>query len=106
MVPSILVLRKQFSKGHPVVKIEELGDAESISRNKRFLRETVQRLIRRGIEPEEDCWNGGSGATRRRFTRPRRLWNANALGNESSAKQTEAVDCDASIPVEMPTSGY
>jgi predicted DNA-binding transcriptional regulator len=30
-------------------------------RNKRFLRETVQRLIRRGIVPQEDGWNGWLG---------------------------------------------
>jgi type IV secretory pathway VirD2 relaxase len=52
---------KQFPQGHPVLKIEELGDSESILRNKRFLRETVQRLIRRGIPPQEDGWNGWLG---------------------------------------------
>jgi hypothetical protein len=38
-----------------------LGDSESILRNKRYLRETVQRLIRRGIIPQEDGWNGWLG---------------------------------------------
>jgi hypothetical protein len=50
---SFVRLRKQFSEGHPVLKIEELGDSESILRNKWFLRETVQRLSRRGIAPQE-----------------------------------------------------
>ena len=45
---SFVRLRKRFSECHPVLKIEELGDSESILRNKRFLRETVQRLIGRG----------------------------------------------------------
>src|SRR5260370_31414262 len=50
---SFVRLRKLFSEGHPVLKIEELGDSESILRNKRYLRETVHRLIRRGIVPQE-----------------------------------------------------
>jgi hypothetical protein len=58
---SFVRLRKQFSEGHPALKIEGLGDAESILRNKRFLRETVQRLIRRGIAPPKVGWNGWLG---------------------------------------------
>ena len=44
-----------------MLKIDELGDSEAILRNKRYLRETVQRLIRRGIVPQEDGWNGWLG---------------------------------------------
>ena len=33
----------------------------TILRNKRYLRETAQRLIRRGIIPQEDGWNGWLG---------------------------------------------
>ena len=54
-------LRKLFSEGHPVLEIDELGDSESILRNKRHLREAVQRLIRRGIVPQEDGWSGWLG---------------------------------------------
>jgi hypothetical protein len=43
------------------LKIEELGDLESILRNRGYLHETVQRLIRRGIVPKEDGWNGWLG---------------------------------------------
>ena len=44
-----------------MLKIDELGDSESILRNKGYLRETAQRLIRRGIVPQEDGWNGWLG---------------------------------------------
>ena len=54
-------LRKVFAEGHPVLEIDELGDSESILRNKGYLRETVQRLVRRGIVPQEDGWNGWLG---------------------------------------------
>jgi hypothetical protein len=54
-------LRKLFSDGHPVLKIDELGDSESILRNKGYLRETAQRLIGRGIVLQEDGWNGWLG---------------------------------------------
>ena len=58
---SFIRLRKLFSERRPVLEIDELGDSESILRNKRYLRETVQRLIRRGIVPQEDGWNGWLG---------------------------------------------
>jgi len=58
---SFIRLRKLFSEGRPVLEIDELGDSESILRSKRYLREAVQRLIRRGIVPQEDGWNGWLG---------------------------------------------
>jgi hypothetical protein len=58
---SFIRLRKLFSEGHPLLEIDALGDSESILRNKRYLQETVQRLIRRGIVPQEDGWNGWLG---------------------------------------------
>jgi hypothetical protein len=58
---SFIRLRKSFSEGRPLLEIDELGDSESILRNRRYLRETVQRLIRRGIVPQEDGWNGWLG---------------------------------------------
>ena len=58
---SFVRLRKLFAEGHPVLKVDELGDSESILRNKGYLRETAQRLIRRGIVPQEDGWNGWLG---------------------------------------------
>ena len=54
-------LRKLSSDGRPVLQIDELGDAESILRNKLHLRESAQRLIRRGIIPKDDGWDGWLG---------------------------------------------
>jgi hypothetical protein len=54
-------LRKLFSDGRPALQIHELGDAESILRNKLHFRETAQRLIRRGIVPQDDGWDGWLG---------------------------------------------
>jgi hypothetical protein len=54
-------LRKVYSEGHPLINIDELGDSESILRNKAYLRETAQQLIRRGMVPQEEGWNGWLG---------------------------------------------
>jgi hypothetical protein len=58
---SFVRLRKLFTDGRPALQIHELGDAESILRNKLHLRETAQRLIRRGIVPQDDGWDGWLG---------------------------------------------
>ena len=58
---SFVRLRKLSTDGRPALEIDELGDAESILRNKLHLRETAQRLIRRGIVPQDDGWDGWLG---------------------------------------------
>jgi type IV secretory pathway VirD2 relaxase len=58
---SLVRLRNLFTEGRPVLEIDELGDAESILRNKLHLREAAQRLIRRGIIPKDDAWDGWLG---------------------------------------------
>jgi hypothetical protein len=58
---SFVRLRKVFTDGHPAVEIDEMGDSEAILLNKGHLREIAQRLIRRGIIPQEDGWNGWLG---------------------------------------------
>jgi type IV secretory pathway VirD2 relaxase/predicted DNA-binding transcriptional regulator len=58
---SFVRLRKLFTDGHPALEIDDVGDSEAILRNERHLRDTVQRLIRRGIVPREDGWNGWLG---------------------------------------------
>jgi type IV secretory pathway VirD2 relaxase len=58
---SFVRLRKVYSEGHPLINIDELGDSESILRNKAYLRETAQQLIRRGMVPQEEGWNGWLG---------------------------------------------
>ena len=55
-------LSRQFVDGHPSLEINELGDSESILRNKAHLEETAQKLIRRGVVPQEDGWNGWLGS--------------------------------------------
>lgn len=54
-------LRKLFSEGHPLLEIEEMENSEAILRNRRHLQETAQRLVRRGIIPQEDGWSGWLG---------------------------------------------
>ena len=58
---SFVRLRKLFTDGRPAVEIDDMGDSEAILRNKGHLRETAQRLIRRGIIPQEEGWNGWLG---------------------------------------------
>lgn len=65
---SFVRLRKLFSEGHPVINIDELGHSESILRNKAYLRETAQRLIRRGMVPQEEGWNGWLGRYQKALT--------------------------------------
>ena len=65
---SFVRLRKVFSEGHPLINIDELGDSESILRNKVYLRETAQRFIRRGLVPQEDGWNGWLGRYQKALT--------------------------------------
>jgi type IV secretory pathway VirD2 relaxase len=58
---SFVRLQNQFSDGDAALEIEELGDSESILRDRRYLRDKAQRLIRRGIMPQEDGWGGWLG---------------------------------------------
>jgi type IV secretory pathway VirD2 relaxase len=58
---SFIRLRKLFTEGRPALEIDDMGDSEAILSNKRHLRETAQRLIRRGILPKEDDWKGWLG---------------------------------------------
>jgi type IV secretory pathway VirD2 relaxase len=58
---SFVRLRKSVSDGHPTLKVDDLGDSESILRNKGYLREAAQRLVRRGIVAQEDGWKGWLG---------------------------------------------
>ena len=79
---SFIRLRKLFSERRPLLEIDELGDSESILRNKRYLRETVQRLIRRGIVPQEDGWNGWLG-------RYQKMLSAESIAQNRVTTETE-----------------
>jgi len=54
-------LRKSAAESRPALEMDDMGDAEAILRNKRQLREMGQRLIRRGIIPQDDGWDGWLG---------------------------------------------
>ena len=58
---SFIRLRKLNIEGRPAMEIDDMGDSEAILRNKRYLGETAQRLIRRAVVPQEDGWNGWLG---------------------------------------------
>ena len=81
---SFVRLRKLFAEGHPSLKVDELGDSESILRNKGHLRDTAQRLIRRGIVPQEDGWNGWLGRYQRAVSEA-----AATLNGQHPLKETE-----------------
>ena len=53
--------RKSSAESRPALEIDEMGDSEAMLRNNRKLRETGQRLIRRGIIPQDDGWGGWLG---------------------------------------------
>jgi len=69
-----------------MLKFDGLGDSESILRNKRYLKETVQRLMRRGIVPQGMAGMDGSAAIRRRSATRRSASNANDSRNTLSAR--------------------
>jgi len=58
---SFIRLRKLFKEGRPVLDVDELGDAESILHNKLHFQERARQLIRRGIVPRDEGWNGWLG---------------------------------------------
>jgi type IV secretory pathway VirD2 relaxase len=60
-VNSFVRLQTVVAAGRYRVEIEELGDAESILKNRGHLRETAQRLLRKGIVPGEEGWSGWLG---------------------------------------------
>jgi hypothetical protein len=58
---SFVRLRRYMIGGRPSIETEDMGDAESILRNRRYLGETARQLVRRGIVPEESGWGGWLG---------------------------------------------
>jgi len=62
---SFVQLRRSIAENRPALEIEDMGDAEAISRDKRQLRVIGQRLIRCGIIPEDEGWGGWLGRYQR-----------------------------------------
>ena len=58
---SFIQLRKSTVESRPSLEINDVGDSDALLRNNGKLRELGQRLIRRGIMPEDDGWNGWLG---------------------------------------------
>jgi type IV secretory pathway VirD2 relaxase len=58
---SFIRLRRLNTEGHPAMEIDDLGDSEAILRNKHHLHETAKCLLRCGIVPQEEGWNGWLG---------------------------------------------
>ena len=45
----------------PVVDIQDMGDAEAMLRNKPRLREAARGMMKRGVIPQDEGWNGWLG---------------------------------------------
>ena len=58
---SFIRLRKLFANGEPKLEINDLGDSESVLRNKAHMRQTARDLVKRGIVPDDDGWGGWLG---------------------------------------------
>ena len=58
---SFIRLRKLFIDGRPALEVNDLGDSESILKNRAHLEGTAQQFIKRGIIPTEDGWGGWLG---------------------------------------------
>ena len=58
---SFVRLRRYMLGGRPSIETEDMGDAESILRNRRHLGETARQLVKRGIVLGESGWGGWLG---------------------------------------------
>jgi type IV secretory pathway VirD2 relaxase len=64
-VNNFVRLRRQFVDGQPLLEVDDRGDANAALKNKAFLSDAAQRLIKRGIIPTEEGWGGWLGAYQR-----------------------------------------
>ena len=64
-VNNFVRLRRQFVNGQPLLEIDDRGDSNAVLKNKAFLSDTAQRLIKRGVIPTEEGWGGWLGAYQR-----------------------------------------
>jgi type IV secretory pathway VirD2 relaxase len=58
---SFIQLRKSTVESRPALEIDDMGDSEAMLRNNGKLRQLGQRLILRGIIPQDDGWSGWLG---------------------------------------------
>lgn len=64
-VNSFVRLRRHFVNGQPLLEIDDRGAAYAVLKNKAFLSDAAQRLIKRGVIPAEEGWGGWLGAYQR-----------------------------------------
>lgn len=64
-VNNFVRLQRQFVNGQPLLEIDDRGDANAVLKNKAFLSDAAQRLIKRGVIPTEEGWGGWLGAYQR-----------------------------------------
>jgi type IV secretory pathway VirD2 relaxase len=64
-VNNFVRLQRQFVNGQPLLGIDDWGDANAVLKNKAFLSDAAQRLIKRGVIPTEEGWGGWLGAYQR-----------------------------------------
>jgi len=62
---SFIRLRELSTVRGPVVEIKDLGDSEAILSNKYHLRERVREMIKHGVTPRDEGWNGWLGRYQR-----------------------------------------
>ena len=79
---SFIRLRKLFIDGRPALEVDDLGDSESILKNRVHLEGVAQQLMKRGIIPTEDGWGGWLG-------RYQRAVQESAVRLEQERAQTE-----------------
>ncbi len=58
---SFIRLRKLFVDGSPALEVNDMGNADSILKNRAHLEGTARQFIKRGIIPTEDGWGGWLG---------------------------------------------
>jgi type IV secretory pathway VirD2 relaxase len=58
---SFIQLRTSTTESRPALEIDDMGDSEAMLQNNGKLRQLGQRLIRRGIIPQDDGWGGWLG---------------------------------------------
>jgi hypothetical protein len=58
---SYVRLRRMLANGRSVVQVQDLGDSETVLKNRAILGENVRALLKRGIISIEDGWGGWLG---------------------------------------------
>ena len=86
-VNNFVRLRRQFVNGQPLLEIDDRGDANAVLKNKAFLSDAAQRLIKRGVIPTEEGWGGWLGAYQRADTSGRDGEGHGAVQTKATARR-------------------